>query len=138
MQFETMGLLVVRKTYSIAVACLNPDVLNEAPEDLFGQFLVINEPITRWVGGDHDRPPILVHDMQNRLYSPDSFELEYKLVGQHEAGTFFRVKRIRSHEREAILDGMKNHDVRDGQPRANYLQPRGRVVRSGSRDGFSR
>lgn len=114
MQFETMGLLVVRKTYSIAVACLSPDVLSEAPEDLFGQFLVINEPITRWINGDDGRPPIMVHDMQNRLYTPVAFELEYKLVGKHEPNQFFRVKRIRSHEREAILDGMPNHDIRDG------------------------
>lgn len=104
MQFETMGLLVVRKTYSIAVACLSPDVLNEAPEDLFGQFLVINEPITRWLQGDDGRPPMPVHDMQNRLYNPNDFELEYKLVGKHEPNQFFRVKRLRSHEREALLD----------------------------------
>lgn len=138
MQFETMGLLVVRKTYSIAVACLNPDVLNEAPEDLFGQFLVINEPVTRYVNGNQDLPPVLAHDMQNRLYNPNDFELEYKLVGPHEPGKFFRVKRVRSHEREAMLDDMKNQDIRDGLTKVRYRYPRGHMVRSGDRIGYSR
>jgi hypothetical protein len=129
MQFETMGLLVGRKTYSIAVACLNPEVLNEAPEDLFGQFLVVNEPTSRW--GD-DRPSLLVHDMQNRLYNPNDFALEYKLVGKHEPNQFFRVKRVRSHEREALLDARDEPD----RPRDAYL--RGRVVRKISREGFAR
>ena len=135
MQFETMGLLVVRKTYSVAVACLSPDVLVEAPEDLFGQFLVINEPISRWIGGDQEQQAGMVHDMQNRLYNPVEFNLEYKLVGKHEPNQFFRVKRIRLHEREAMLDDMSNHDVRDGQIRS-YRFPRNRV--RGARDGYSR
>jgi hypothetical protein len=58
--------------------------------------------------------------------------LEYKLVGKHEPNQFFRVKRVRSHEREALLDARDEPD----RPRDAYL--RGRVVRKISREGFAR
>jgi len=132
MQYESMGLLVVRKTYSIAVACLDPEVVEEAPEDLFGQFLVINEPVSKWVGGGPDTPPVRVMDIQNRLYNPHDFELTYKLVGKHEPGQFFRVKKVRLCERDAMLEAA-NVPVYN-YPR-NARRP-GRVVTS--RNGFAR
>lgn len=132
MQYESMGLLVVRKTYSIAVACLDPEVVEEAPEDLFGQFLVINEPVSKWAGIGPDTPPVRVMDIQNRLYNPEEFELTYKLVGKHEPGQFFRVKRIRNDERFALLEA-------SGKPVYNYprnVRRPGRIMTS--RNGFAR
>lgn len=102
MQFKMQAIKITRKTYSIAVACLAPGFTMEPVKDVLGHYL------------------------------PNDFALEYKLVGKHEPNQFFRVKRVRSHEREALLDARDEPD----RPRDAYL--RGRVVRKISREGFAR
>lgn len=111
MHMETLALLITRKTYSIAVACLSAEVLEVAPEDIYGQFLVINEPAARW-----DNSPPTSSCFRNRLYGVEDFYDLYKVPAGdqmvflgwlNEDGQFFKVKRLRHDEamarREARL-----------------------------------
>lgn len=132
MQMETMALLITRKTYSIAVACLSAEVLEVAPEDIYGQFLVINEPAPRWSGD-----PTPTNGFRNRLYGVEEFYDRYKVpAGDQEDGQFFKVKRLRLDETRERQDARMNEENRAVPQRVRVIP--GEVRYAGGWDGYAR
>lgn len=133
MRFDTMGLLINRKAYSIAVATLSPTMLEVAPEDIFGQFLVINEPSPVHIDG-----PTPVTGIRNRLYGPEEFYDFYKILGEGSLEEFFKVKKLRDFEIQERIEARREKEpyegtvVRPGRPRPT------RVRYAGGYGGYAR